>query len=320
MVKSQCADFMAEVSHVWDKTRHKDSGFMCTIVQGTICRGDMVQFLNCDGEFIVEEEICTISYAQRTFEAVQKGDAQDDVVVLEFKHIWEYPINETKYIIKMDEFTLAEYKQKPKATLPINNQLPYQQLITKSVDVDEFIKKLYIYPLSTNLGYYFSDVCKAIGIECLRETKLGALYSVHKVKQGGLLYIFYARLEHSPYVKVTNWYYVQNKLSSGDFSSIKQGSLFSDVLAIDSAAQIYRNIYHTNEFLFNLKGVGLDTYHFLSDGIMKFHFSYIKATDGRGQLCAEEKKFVDFDDIKSIQLGERICSINGRILPIDRIE
>lgn len=36
-----------------------------------------------------------------------------------------------------------------------------------------------------------SAIDEAFGVECLRKNKAGNYYSVHKIKQGGLLYIFY---------------------------------------------------------------------------------------------------------------------------------
>lgn len=320
MFKTNNMEFVAEVSHVWDKTRFKDSMFMCTILKGQINKGDVVQLLDKDGDFITEQEINLISHSQQAFDSVNKDDAPDNIITLTFKHIWEYPVNSTKYIVKMNNLVLSEYKSKPDILLPVNNEYSYNRLITKTIDIDEFVKQFYIYPLSTNLGYYFLDIYHGIGIECLRETETGALYSVHMVKQGGLLYIFYARLKHSAYVKVTGWYYVKNKLASDDFKEIKKGSKLSDVIAIDSVTQIYENIYNSNPFLFNLKEIGLDTYHFLTDGILKFHFSYIVSTVDGGELQVVKKKFATFDDIKSIQTGESIYSLSGRILPIDYID
>lgn len=323
MLKMKKFDFAAEVGHVAAKTRFGDSFFWCKILQGEIQKGDVVQLLNADGGFIAEQEIKNISYAREFQEKAQKGVPEDDKIDLTFKRIWEYPIQATKYIVKMDEHTLSEYKQKPKIKLPINNDLPYQQLITQTVDIDEFIKKFYIYPCSLILGYYLGDIYRGIGIECLRETELGALYSVHKVCQGGLLYIFYRRIDYSGYVKVAGWYYVQSKRSKSDFSSIKKGSTLSDVIAIDPAAQIYEKIYNNSgqTYIFNMKGIGLDTYHFLSDGVMKLHFNYTELTEGEGkQLRVTKKKIADFDDIRSAQPGEQIYSIHGRILPMDMID
>ena len=62
-----------------------------------------------------------------------------------------------------------------------------------------------------------------IGVECLRETEAGALYSVHKVEQGGLLYIFYNTPEFLTEIttnEIRNWYYVPKRLSSSDFDSM----------------------------------------------------------------------------------------------------
>lgn len=319
MIKLKKFSFAVEVDCVWDKTRFKDSAFLCNVIQGEIHKGDVVQFLDGDGLLIVEEAIHSIDYAGRCVDSVKKGDAEDDKVLLNFKHIWEYPINAAKYIVKMDERSLLKARHAPRIPLPINNELPYDRLITRSVGLNEFIEKLYVYPLSTNLGYYLYDVHKAIGIECLRETEQGNLYSVHKVSEGGLLYIFYARIAHPAYMKVTGWYYVRKRVASSDFEQIKKGSAFKDVVDIDPAAVVYENIYNSNAFLFNLKAVGLDTYHFMSDGVLKLHF-VLKESEGGGNLEVTKKTIVDFDDIASIQEGERICSLSGRILPMDIID
>jgi hypothetical protein len=320
VIEIKNASFVANVSHVCDKTRFKDSAFICTILQGEISKGDVVLIFDDEWNFIVEQEIDIIQHLQRAFNSVKKGEAKDDTVSLDFKHIWEYPIQGAKYIIKLGTPMLSDDKQKLGVTLLVNNELPCRQLITKTVDIDDFIKKFYIQPLSMVLGYYLPDIASGIGIECLRETELGALYSVHKVKQGGLLYIFYARIEKSIYVKVSGWYYVQKKLFSNDFAAIKKGSSISDVIAIDPAAQIYENIYNNEPFLYNIKSVGLDTYHFLGDGILKIHFANINQTAVGGEIRVTKKTFVGFDDIKSIQSGPRIHSLNGRILPMDMID
>jgi len=315
------ASFVAEVRHVMDKSRFKESGFTCTLLQGGICKGDVVQLLDKDMDFIVEEKINTICHSRIFVDAVKKGDTKDDFVYLLFKQIWEYPINETKYIVKLSESALSKYKQKTKAVpLLINNERPYEQLITGTVDIDCFVNRFYIEPLSRVLGYYFLDIYNGIGIECLRETERGALYSVHKVKQGGLLYIYYARLEYSPYVKVAGWYYVQKKLSSDDFKDIKKGSTLRDIVAIDPAARIYEDLYNGDPDLYHIRSVGLDTFHFLSDGILKIHLQNIHAEVIGGEMRVSKKTFVDFADIGFVQSGSRIVSLDGHLLPMDRID
>ena len=317
MIKLKRADFVAAVGHVWEKTRFKDSGFMCTVVQGGIHKGDVVQLLDSDGDFIVEEEVKTISYSQRTFEEVQKGASEKDIVILEFKHIWEYPIQQTKYIVKMAD--PASVKLKKDVKLPANNDIPYEQLITRAVDIEEFVDKFYIYPLSMNLGYYLPDIYTSIGIECLRETEEGAIYSVHKVVQGGLLYIFYARIPGSRYVKVADWYYVQKRLSHKDFQSLGKGSTLQEVVSIDPAARIYEKVYQNDSFTFDISDAGLSSFHFLTDGVLKIHYKKQVDEVGEKYIGIDKKIFVDFDNIQSIQPGERIHSLNGRILPMDRI-
>ena len=70
----------------------------------------------------------------------------------------------------------------------IDNETRYEELITKEIDIHEFVQKFCISNL-TGSGS-LNRVNNEIGIECLRCTEAGALYSVHNVKQAGLLYIF----------------------------------------------------------------------------------------------------------------------------------
>jgi hypothetical protein len=70
---------------------------------------------------------------------------------------------------------------------PVDNTTPYQDLITKTVDIHNFASHF-----EQTGGRGIDDVMEFMGVECLRETEAGALYSVHKVEQGGLLYILYS--------------------------------------------------------------------------------------------------------------------------------
>jgi hypothetical protein len=321
MIKIKNTSFLAEVRYVTEKDRFAESMFPCTIVQGKINKGDIVQLLNANGDFIVEQKLTGISHAQRMVESVQHGEAKEDSVLICLKHIWEYPIKTTKYIVKLSEAELPKYKREIKVELPIDNKKHYNEMITKNVDIDEFVKKFYIFPAPYRLGYYINEFYHGIGIECLRETELGALYSVHKVLQGGLLYIYYSRIEYTGYVKVAGWYYAQKKLSSNDFLAIKKqsaranASTLADVIAIDSATYIYKSIFEKDHFLRYV-----DTIHFLSDGILKIRFKWIYGDSVESSLQVTKKTLISFDDMKSVQPNLQIHPLNGRILPIDMID
>jgi hypothetical protein len=325
MIEINNTCFLAEVKHVADKTRFAESMFPCTIVQGKVNKGDIVQLLNANGDFIVEQQLMGISHSQRMVEAVQHGEAKDDFVLLILKHTWEYPIKTTKYIVKLSEAELPKYKREIKVELPIDNKKHYNELITKPVDIDEFVKRFYTYPATLVLGYYINDIHHSIGIECLRETELGALYSVHKVVQGGLLYIYYARIKYTGYVKVAGWYYVQKKLSISDFSAIKKqsaranASTLADVISIDPAARIYEDIYDYKNHLFTNFLRHVDTIHFLADGILKIRFKLMEGASLSSSLQVTKKTLVDFDDMQSVRPDLKIHPLNGRILPMDMI-
>ena len=106
----------------------------------------------------------------------------------------------------------------------IDNETPYEELITKEIDIHEFVQKFCISNL-TGSGS-LNRVNNEIGIECLRCTEAGALYSVHKVKQGGLLYIFYTRYEDDSAVPpILRWFYVPKKRSRADFGTLQTGTV-----------------------------------------------------------------------------------------------
>ena len=94
-----------------------------------------------------------------------------------------------------------------------DNATPYQELLTKEIDIHSFMEN---YCLRDPYGSgEIEDIAADIGIECLRETEAGALYSIHKVKQGGLLYVFYMNSPKYPeYHSIIRWFYVRGRASS----------------------------------------------------------------------------------------------------------
>jgi hypothetical protein len=74
---------------------------------------------------------------------------------------------------------------------------------------------------------------------------------------------------------------VQKKLSSSDFLAIKKqsartdASTLADVIAIDPATYIYKNIFEKDHLFTNFSR-HVDTIHFLSDGILKIRFKLME--------------------------------------------
>lgn len=150
----------------------------------------------------------------------------------------------------------------------IDNETPYDELITKEIDIHYmaekyFTKELYFYGT-------LDDLMRDIGVECLRENTYGTLYSVHKVKQGGLLYIFY-----SDYATMLRWFYVRNNLSYADLAdALQKNSTLEDLKKIDDTVQIFENLY--NSYANWIDYWGYFGYHpvflYLNDGILELSY------------------------------------------------
>lgn len=210
------------------------------------------------------------------------------------------------YSAAVSESAVSETKfQLPK----IDNQTPYEKLLTKEIDIHAFMEKYCTYSpfVSADIRAIMDD----IGIECLREPETGTLYSIHQAKQGGLLYIFYLRVSDTTYLTMSN-FYVQKKLSSQDFSEIKEEDSFNKVKQIDPIAQIGENLYEANSSYWEKTG-GCGTYHYLSDGVLELAF---KKQNNR--LIIIQKRLFDFSEIP--QMGAKNYPYIGKILEQDWVK
>lgn len=195
----------------------------------------------------------------------------------------------------------------------VDNETPYEELITKTVDIHEFAQWFVI----GKPGRGIDDVMHFMGVECLRETEAGALYSIHKVEQGGLLYIFY--LNHDWYTEIrTNGIrgsvYVRERLSYSDFDSLQANvSTIEDVIKINVAEQIYLNCYNADP-MFDYDETMLFTYHYLEDGIGAFLYELID-----GELVFTKSLLMeDFEFPFTIE--SRHYPYDARILEMDWVE
>lgn len=156
----------------------------------------------------------------------------------------------------------------------VDNTTPYEELITKEIDIHIVAQNLLLssqYPSIEKIMEY-------IGIECLRYTEDGCAYSIHKVKQGGWLYIFYWTGHKEPpqsinELSVKDYYYVHEKISSKDFDDLViDKSTIDDVAKIDKGAQIYENI-----FVASAKDYALNysSQHYLDDGILIIEYQNV---------------------------------------------
>ncbi len=203
----------------------------------------------------------------------------------------------------------------------VDNTTPYEELITKKVDIHTFAQKYssFIFPWTVDM----SQICNDVGIECIRETDEGALYSVHKVKQGGLLYVFYNNeswREKNDDRWVRRWFYVREDLKYADFKQVlEEKGTMSDIIAVDEAGQIFDNIF-SGEWVDEKKSVDYfdkgyySTWHYLSDGILEI--GYRKQGDERGIYYHKLEADFNLSDGRD-GVDE---PYNAKILEIDRIK
>ncbi len=193
----------------------------------------------------------------------------------------------------------------------VNNTDSYQSLITTPVDINIFVDTFDSNPFRAFNGrkIYISQVAEAIGLECLRQKPDGTLYSVHKVSQGGLLYIFYEPGRNDKLSYLRTWYYVKKPLSYSDFQGIKEGADLQKVKKVDPAAGVYMD--RLNRFEGEKEGTLLSD-HYLRDGILRYGYEKV---NGRFVIVG-----MRFDpDFRAHGYGaavERI--IDGQVYPMDR--
>ena len=193
----------------------------------------------------------------------------------------------------------------------VNNTDPYQTLITTPVDIDLFVDTFDGDPFRAFNGrlIHISQVAEAVGLECLRQKPDGTLYSVHKVSQGGLLYIFYELARYNKLSYLRTWYYVKKPLTYSDFQGIQEGADMQNVKKVDPAASVY--IDRLNRFGGAKEGTLLSD-HYLEDGILRYGYEKV---NGRFVIVG-----IRFDpDFRAHGYGaavERI--IDGQVYPMDR--
>lgn len=157
----------------------------------------------------------------------------------------------------------------------VDNKTPYQELLTKTVDIHTFAENFDIY--GSNRG--IDDVMEFIGVECLRKTPMGALYSIHKVKQGGLLYIFYNNHEPGAEIRtngIRQWFYVPERIYATPIKNLDgKGATIEDVIKFNKADQIFLNCYRADPTFQNGEDGVLTTYQYCVEGILKTTYYWI---------------------------------------------
>ena len=205
-----------------------------------------------------------------------------------------------------DPETMRELKLEEKVLAHLDNTTPYNELITEEIDINEFYRK-YVYDFIFH-PKSFGDMDKDFKIECLRENEAGYFYSVHKVKQGGLLYIFYLKYHYA-----FDFYYVTKPISKSDFSIINENSsTIEDVEKVDPATTIYKE-YVYDQYIKNphyKEEQIVMTSHYLTDS--SCFVTYQLKND---RLIVDSMEFFpyDYDEIEDFQF----MRTDWHILPQD---
>lgn len=93
--------FLAEAICVAEQMKDNGSLFYCKVIQGETYKGDIVKILDQNQECIVEQKISSIQHS-KFLDKVSKDDSEDEIVWFIFYHIYDFPIKDAMYIIKMN--------------------------------------------------------------------------------------------------------------------------------------------------------------------------------------------------------------------------
>lgn len=194
-----------------------------------------------------------------------------------------------------------------------DNTTAYDELIKgyPVIDIDEFIERFDPDPFGYDIGdARLYQIASAYGVPCLRKLDDLGYYSVHRVKQGGLLYIFYA--DRGEKIRCKQWFYVQKPLSRTDFDEVKKGTRLSKIVKTDPAASVFVRRgkgAKPQEYDF-----AFCTWHYLTDGVMLC--TYEKKWYG---YVVDQVQFHDYNAICFFSNEEKEPPYNGEILSIDRV-
>lgn len=157
----------------------------------------------------------------------------------------------------------------------VDNETPWQELITVSYDINDMMEQLFLEPYLRFTTEYITvaELHAVFPIQCVRENEDGFVYFVYQIEQGGLLYVFLSPdLEGGPPTTLREWFYVDGNRSYADFSSIEEGDTLEDVKKIDPTVQIYENMMDVDRE--RVEGMGANSYHYLTDGLLLIGYRY----------------------------------------------
>lgn len=277
---------------------------------------------------IILSTLCGCGNNPNTLESIKAFSAlsKKDIAIL------STPLSETDNHLKetyaiCEELLIAKYYTPTELETEVDNFTPISYpLDTSDLPSVHTIAQALLNPHTNNLNATVKGVEDRFGIDYLRNTGKDGLYSIHLTKEGGYFYMFYdpdplfetCELGDS---RLLATFYVEKKLSQADFKSIKKGSTFDDVKAIDPTVQIYENSYYATQryrissFIeqYQWKDTILLDYaattHYTTDGIIIIRYRF-----KNGKWKVEEIFNEGFEVV--IHSGIRI-SADGEILDLD---
>lgn len=98
--ESENLEFLAQISYVAKETRFKTSVIICTILEGEINKKDTVVIADINKKEIAQGIISSINYQRKSVDNIKKSDDDSNDIGLEFRNIYDKPIENAKFILK----------------------------------------------------------------------------------------------------------------------------------------------------------------------------------------------------------------------------
>lgn len=169
----------------------------------------------------------------------------------------------------------------PPKPLAIDNETAYDAAGTRDVDIDAFMKTFVGIRLEGDGK--LQEMYDTYGGVCLRETPDGTVYSVHKVEQGGILYVYYETVYWDRTIPIDQaglysfrWYYVCDDLSYADYEKHLQKNVTTvdDMIAFDAGVRIFWDHALANAKLWKDTYGYFCSFHYLNDGILEIKYRF----------------------------------------------
>lgn len=161
----------------------------------------------------------------------------------------------------------------------VDNSSPYNQKLKTEIDqslLPDFASGLWPYNSSTISALDYQDrlpieLIRTVGEEFLGDNRSYTHgYTMNKVKDGGILYAFYAITDDNGhiYFKMHNAAYVERVLTYADFADIKIGDPIDKVIALDPIARFTAQRIDMSNTV-----NGALSIHLLKDGVLFINYN-----------------------------------------------